>query len=198
MMSNRRRIVVAALVCTSLAVVVSAFAVASSGAKAIVSSSVGPVSSSRAGGLDAASRTHIEALNGRGVGDAVLGQRLIAEARTLPTRVDGWQLYLVPTKKGKLSFGLGSSLEEWFDPLSQTHPVLFAATDDDGPGGVGATVYGVAIDGVTSILLTIGGAQKTVPVSGNVFVFHGDPAADFSSIAPISATFADGTVQALR
>ena len=191
---------VVAVVSAALAIGVSAIAAGKSGAKAAdaPTPSIGAVSSSQAGGLDAATLAAIQVLNKQGVGAAVLGQRLIADARTLPTRVDGQQLYLVPTETGKLGFGLGNSLEEWVDPLSQTHPVLAAAKDNDGPGGVGPTVYGVAVDGVSSVTITIDGAQKTVPVTGNVFVFHGESDANFESIAPVSAIFANGTVQALK
>lgn len=191
---------VVAVVSAAVAISISALAVGSYNAKAAASPtpSIGPVSSIQAGRVDTATLAEMRALNNQGVGAALLGQRLIADARTLPTRVDGHQLYLVPTETGKLCLGLGNSLEEWFDPLSQTHPVLFAATDGDGPGGVGPTVFGVAIDGVSSITLTIDGALATVPVAGNVFVFHGEPTARFESIAPVSATFANGTVQTLK
>jgi hypothetical protein len=201
MTSKKLRIGVGAVVVVSaaLAIGVSAIAAGNSGAKGDTpTASIGTVSSSQAGGLDTATLAAIQALNKRGVGAAVLGQRLIADARTLPTRVDGQQLYLIPTATGKLSFGLGNSLEEWVDPLSQTHPVLVAAKDDDGPGGIGPTVFGVAVDGVSSVAITIDGAQATIPVTGNVFVFRGDSDANFESIAPVSATFANGTVQALK
>ena len=199
-MSKKLRIGVVAVMCSGLAVGISAVAVGNSGAKtaAAPTSSIGPVSSSRAGGLDAVTRARIQALDSQGVGAALLGQRLIADARTLPTRVDGYQLYLVPTETGKLCLGLGNTLEEWFDPLSRTHPVLFAAMDDDGPGGIGATVYGVATDGVSNVTFSIDGAEETVPVTGNVFVFHAKSDANFDSLAAVSATFANGTVQALK
>jgi hypothetical protein len=191
---------VVAVVSAALAIGVSVIAVGSGGAKAAdtPTPAIGPVSSSQAGGLDAATRAGIQALNKHDVGAAVLGQRLIADARTLPTKVDGYQIYLVPTATGKLCLGLGLALEAWFDPLSQTHPVLFGARDNDGPGGVGPTVYGVAVDGVSSVTFTIDGARQTVPVAGNVFVFHGPSDANFESLAPVAATFADGTVQALK
>jgi hypothetical protein len=199
-MGKKLRIGVVAVGCAVLATGISAVAVGNGGAKAAgaPTPSIGPVSSSQAGRLDASTLARIQALNNKGVGAALLGQRLIADARTLPTRVDGYQLYLVPTETGKLCLGLGNSLEAWFDPLSQTHPVLSAAVDDDGPGGVGPTVYGVATDGVGSVTFSIDGAQHTVPVTGNVFVFHGASEAIFDSIAPVSATFANGKVQALK
>jgi hypothetical protein len=186
--------------CAAFAAGISAFVVTNDGATAATapSPSIGPVSSGQPGGLDAATLKGVQALNRKGVGATLLGQRLISDARTLPTRVDGYQLYLVPTQTGKLCLGLGNSLEEWFDPLSQTHPVLFAATDRDGPGGVEPTVYGVAIDGVRTVTFTIDGAQRSVPVTGNVFEFHGDSDSEFDSIAPISATFSNGTEQPLK
>jgi len=188
---------VVAVVTAALAIAIPALA-GNSAAKSVAGPSIGAVASSHLGGLDAATVADIQTLNQRGVGAAVLGRRLVADARTLPTRVDGDQLYLVPTETGKVAFGLGNSLEEWVDPLSSTHPVLFAASDDDGPGGAGPTGYGVAIDGVSSVTLTIDGSQKTVPVAGNVFVFHGASDASFTSIAPVSANFANGTEQALK
>jgi hypothetical protein len=186
--------------CAALAAGISALVVGNDGATAAnaPTPSIGPVSSSQPGGLDAATLAGVQALNREGVGAALLGQRLIGDARSLPTRVDGYQLYLLPTETGKLCLGLGNSLEEWFDPLSQTHPVLFAATDKDGPGGVGPTVFGVAIDGVRTVTFTIDGARQTVPITGNVFVFHGASDANFNSIAPISATFANGTERAIN
>ena len=159
---------------------------------------VGPVTSSQATGVDPATETMLRTLNEQGVGAAVLGKRLLDGARTLSTTIDGKHLYLVPTETGKVCLDLEDSSEGWFDPVSQANPVLLAAEDDDGPGGVGPTVYGVAMDGVRSVTFTAGGDRHVVPVTQNVFVFHGDAKMSVESVTAISATFSDGTEQLLR
>lgn len=159
---------------------------------------IGLVESSQASGLDPATAATLRMLNERGLGAAVLGKRLLAEARILPTTINGKRLYLVPTETGKLCLHLEGSGEAWFDPISQANPALLVAEDSDGPGGVGATVYGVAMDGVRSVTFTAGGNRHVVPVTGNVFVFHGDSETSAGLVDAISATLNDGTALSLR
>jgi hypothetical protein len=159
---------------------------------------IGPVSSSQAAGLDRVTATTLRMLNQRGIGAAILGKRSLTEARTLSTTVDGRRLYLVPTETGKVCLYLEGSVEAWFDPISPANPALLVAEDRDGPGGVGPTVYGVAMDGVRSVTFAAGGDRQVVPVIGNVFVFHGDPEVSADSVTAISATLNDGTDLSLR
>lgn len=159
---------------------------------------IGLVTSSQASGLDPATATTLRMLNERGLGAAVLGKRLLTEARTLPTTISGKRLYLVPTETGKLCLYLEGSVEAWFDPVSQANPALLVAEDRDGPGGVGPTVYGVAMDGVRTVTFTAGGDRHVVPVTGNVFVFRGDSETSAGSVMAISATLDDGTDLSLR
>jgi hypothetical protein len=155
--------------------------------------SIGLVTSSQAGGLAPATVSTLRMLDDRGIGTAILGKRLAAEARTLSTRVNGKRLHLVPTETGKLSLHLEGSGETWFDPISKANPVLLVAEDRDGPGGVGATVYGVAMDGVRTVTFAFGGETHVVPVTENVFVFRADSELRAGSLDAISATFDDGS-----
>lgn len=194
---------VVGVACAALAVGIPAVALGTGGANTPSQApspvpGVGPVTSSQAGGLDPSTETRIRTLNEQGVGASVLGNRLLGGARTLSTTIDGKHLYLVPTERGKVCLDFENSSEGWFDPLSQTNPVLLAAEDDDGPGGVGPTVYGVAMDGVRSVTFSAGGDRLVVPATGNVLVFHGDSKMSVESVTAISVTFNDGTEQPLR
>jgi hypothetical protein len=96
--------------CAALAAGISALVVGNDGATAAnaPTPSIGPVSSSQPGGLDAATLAGVQALNREGVGAALLGQRLIGDARSLPTRVDGYQLYLFQPKRASSASGSGT------------------------------------------------------------------------------------------
>lgn len=148
--------------------------------------------------LDPASAATVQMLNTRGQGTRVLGAQLAVEARLLPTRIGGKQLYLIPTEKGKLCALLEGGAEACTDPLTDERPAFLVAMDDDGPGGAGPTVFGVALDGVRTISVAAGGSRMVVPVSENTFTFVGDSALSVADVAPSSATFDDGRTVDLR
>jgi hypothetical protein len=158
---------------------------------------IGLVTSAQVGGLDAGTAATLRTENTVGLGSAVLGQRLLSRARTVPATINGLHLYLVPTDKGKLCVYLEASGESCTDALSSANPVHLIAEDRDGPGGAGPIVFGVAMDGVRSVTFTIGGQSQTVAVNGNSFEFQGTSDTDITSVLPISATLADGTVTPL-
>jgi hypothetical protein len=143
--------------------------------------------------LDAKTANTLHALNGQGFGKAVLGSQLVAEARELPTTIIGKRLYLIPTETGKLCAFLEGGTEACTEPLSEARPAAVVAMDDDGPGGVGALVFGVAIDGVRTISFTAAGKRHVVLVRGNVFAFQGSPMMTAECLSEQTATFDDGT-----
>lgn len=204
MRQKLRLTIVIGAACAGLAVVIPAVALGTGGGgsappqSASSVTAIGPVTSSTPGGVDPITQARIRTLNAEEVGAAILGNRSIGSARTLTTTVDRKHLYLVPTTAGKVCLDLEGSAEGWFDPLSRANPVLFAAVDDDGPGGIGPTVFGVAMDGVRSVTFTAGGTAYVVPVAQNVFAFHGAASMSVESVSARSAMFADGSEQALR
>ncbi|HLA13684.1 MAG TPA: hypothetical protein VJZ25_01550 [Gemmatimonadaceae bacterium] len=159
---------------------------------------IGLVTSSQERGLDPRTAATLRMLNDRGLGAAALGKRLLTEARTVSTRISGKRLYLVPTETGKLCLFLEESGEACSEPLSQANPAQVVVEDRDGPGGVGPTVFGVAIDGVRSVTFAADGDRHVVPVTGNAFVFRGNSEMSAGSVLAVSATLDDGRVLSLR
>lgn len=145
------------------------------------------------GVVDSKTAATLRALNERGSGRSVLGSQLVGEARTLPTPINGKRLYLIPTETGMLCAFLEGGAEACTRPLSDERPALAIAMDDDGPGGVGPTVFGVAIDGVRTISFTAAGARQVAAVSGNVFAFEGGSMMSAAALSGLTATFDDGT-----
>jgi len=143
--------------------------------------------------LDAKTASTLHALNDQDFGKGVLGAQLIAEARALPRMINGKRLYLIPTETGKLCAFLEGGTEACTEPLSEARPAAVIAMDDDGPGGVGAVVFGVAIDGVRTVSFTAAGARHVVPVKGNMFAFQGSPMMTAEGLSGQTATFDDGT-----
>jgi hypothetical protein len=191
-----RRFAVAAS-CALVAIALPAIALALRGSSASPASTsatgIGAVSSSRETALDAASASTERMLNARGFLTATAGARLLSEARTVPVTVAGSRLYLVPTEKGKLCLFLEVYGETCSDPIGAANPALIVAEDRDGPGGAGPLVYGVAMDGVSSVTFELGGRRATVHVAQNTFVYRGDSAASAGTLLPVSASFADGS-----
>lgn len=159
---------------------------------------IGLVTSSYESALDPKTATTLRMLNERGFGAAALGKRSLTEARTVSTTVGGRRLYLVPTENGKLCLFLEESGEACSEPISPANPAQVVVEDRDGPGGVGPTVFGVAMDGVRSVTFAAGGDRHVVPVTGNTFVFRGNSEMSAGSVLAISATLDDGTTLPLR
>ncbi len=190
-------------VCATVAVGIPAVALAIRGANApsapaTANQPIGLVTSAEKSAVDPRTAATLGMLNDRGHAAAAVGKRLVNDARTLPMTISGKRLYLVPTGKGKLCLFLEGSGETCSDRLSQANPALIVAEDDDGPGGVGPTVYGVAMDGVRSVTIAIGGERHVIPVTANAFVFRGDSAATAASLLAMSAARDDGTTLSLR
>jgi hypothetical protein len=159
---------------------------------------VGAVTSSQPSELDQRTASTLSMLNDRGLGAAALGKRLLAEARTLATTVNGRRLYLVPTEAGKLCTYLQDSGEACTEPLSRANPAQIVVEDRDGPGGAGPIVFGVTMDGVRSVTFAVAGQRHVVAASGNAFVFRGTSEMSAAEVLGVSATLDDGTVLSLE
>lgn len=148
--------------------------------------------------IDPGSWATLQALNARGAGDRAMGDQLIADARVMPTSVNGKGLYLIPTARGSLCTFLEGGIETCGAPLSDTNPALIIAVDDDGPGGVGPMVFGVAQDGIDSITIRVSGQQLSVPVNRNMFQLHATSSARAADVVGVVATRTDGTILGIR
>lgn len=122
-------------------------------------------------------------------GDAAA--QILSGARAIAS-VNGHQTYLVPTSRGTFCLFVEQDGEACTLPLTPSSPVLFVASDPDGPGGAGPTVYGVALDGVSSITFTEAGVSRSVAVNHNEFEFDGASSADPAGYMNIVADFVDG------
>lgn len=142
-----------------------------------------------AGTLGSATTNLVQTLNARNI---PLGKLLPAETRVAPGMVDGQSLYLTPTDRGGFCALLGAGTGGCTWPLSASNnPAFIISIDND--DGAGSTVFGLAADGVRSMVLTIAGTQVTVPVTNNLFVYHGKPGTRFSDLTGASVTLLDGT-----
>ncbi|MBA2517865.1 MAG: hypothetical protein H0V22_11250 [Solirubrobacterales bacterium] len=159
-----------------------------------LSDSIGAVANAASGEevLDPVTVRMVRALNVRSRNQSMPGLRLTGEARVLPRTVDGKHVYVLPTDNGALCVLVEADTEVCGPPLSAARPASVTTLDSDGPGGAGATVIGVAMDGVTTISLTVNGAQIAVPVRENLFVFHGSSAMTLGDFSRPTASFADG------
>jgi hypothetical protein len=148
--------------------------------------------------VDPRSWATLQELNARGLGERALGEQLIADARVMPTTVDGKALYLIPTARGGLCTFLEGGIETCGAPLSDTNPAVIIAVDDDGPGGVGPMVFGVAQDGIDSITIKVSGQRLSVTVNRNVFEYHATSSARAADVVGVVATRTDGTILGIK
>lgn len=145
--------------------------------------------------IDPESLATLQALNARRGSDGrAMEDQLIADARVMPTTVNGKRLYLIPTDRGGLCAFLEGGIETCGAPLSDTNPALIIAVDDDGPGGVGPMVFGLAQDGIASITIRVSGQQLSVPVDRNMFEFHAKSSARAAEVVGVVATRTDGSI----
>jgi hypothetical protein len=143
--------------------------------------------------LDGDTANRLRRANAAGHAKTVLGSQLLEEARMLPTAVHGRRLYLIPTEAGKFCLFLEGRAEACGEPLSKARAVVLVATDDDGPGGTGPTVFGIALDDVRTVSFAANGQRYFVPIHQNAFVFEGTPDMNVADVSAPLVTFSDGS-----
>lgn len=141
--------------------------------------------------LDPTTSAEIQSLSADHAGTALAAQ-ILSEARALPTTVNGNKIWLIPTKTGELCLFF-RDLEGCTQLMSRRSPAMFVVNGADASAGGGATAFGVAMDGVTSVSFTVGDKPQSVPVTQNVFEFQGVPGTSVADFSVPVVTFADGT-----
>jgi hypothetical protein len=127
-----------------------------------------------------------------------IGSHLLAESRSVGSLPSGRRIYLVPTDKGGLCVAAARLVETCSAALSTASPATFTIVDADGVGGAGPVAYGVASDAVKSLSFSVAGRPVTVPVRGNLFVFHGRSSDGTGDFSPATVAFTDGSTSILR
>lgn len=113
------------------------------------------------------------------------GRLLSDTARFITELPSGMRFYTIATSVGGLCLANvdppGSNAKGGFacgDSLSQSRPITIGS-ERANPATPWVS-YGLAIDGVTAVSFTAGGAETTVPVTDNVWAYEGP--ADLTSI----------------
>ncbi len=136
----------------------------------------------------------LDALNQQGAGKNTLGAQLVDKARVMSTVVGGKRLYLLPTENGALCAFREGGTEACTAPLTESNPALVVADDSDGPGGIGPIVFGVALDGVTSVSVTTRGREQSIAVTKNVFVYQAGSETSAADVSGVAVTLANGGI----
>jgi hypothetical protein len=124
-----------------------------------------------------------------------VGVRRTDSARFVGTLPSGRKVYVVPTEQGRLCVVLARSAESCSGSLTPAEPVTFTAVWDH-PGDP-AYAYGVARDGVRSILFSFRGNHVTVPVEHNFYAYQTEPLDQPPGFGGLTVTLDDGTTQAV-
>lgn len=115
--------------------------------------------------------------------------------RQLPS---GMRFYTIATSAGGLCLANvyppgGSNAKggwECGDSLSQSRPITIGSQRPN--RSVPPISFGLAIDGVTAVSFTAGGAETTVPVKGNVWAYEGQ-----ANLRSVTVHWADGSAKTL-
>jgi hypothetical protein len=126
------------------------------------------------------------------------GHLLPDGARFIREVPSGMRFYTIPTSAGDLClanvYPPGSSNAKGGygcgDSLSQSAPVTLVSEEPAGPAT--ATSYGLAMDGVTAVSFMAEGAERTVPVANNVWIYAG-----MADLQRVTVHWADGSTQVL-
>lgn len=126
------------------------------------------------------------------------GQMLPDSARFIRALGSGERVYVLTTTTNELCALIvgrpGSNMSSAVgcgDPLNQDQPTTIGGVRPN--PATPPLVYGIAIDGVTSVSFMAAGAKTTVPVANNVWVYEGPSAA----LRSLTVHYADGTTQTL-
>lgn len=122
-----------------------------------------------------------------------IGTGLVGDARLLGELPDGRQIHIVPTSKSKLCVVATGGAEACYPPLSRENPITLTVSKP--AASAPHLIWGVAIDGVTSVAFEVGGQVVTVPVNGNFYSWSGQPTESMNSVSSVTVTYSDGTTQ---
>jgi hypothetical protein len=125
-----------------------------------------------------------------------IGKRLVGDARHLGVLADGYDVYAVPTSKGKLCVVVALLSESCGEPLTHERPLTMTVVER-GPGSP-PVVWGAAADGVESVSFRVGGTLVQVPTRGDAYTWQGTAAQAQASISDVTATFSDGSTVPAR
>lgn len=119
---------------------------------------------------------------------------LFDTSRRIAQLPDGANLYVFKTTWKGLCFVAGPPPTPQFNcsgPLSRSHPST-AWFYSNTPDMSDWFIFGIAVDGVTSVSFELNGQDVTVPVTGNVWTYRSN---DFGTNPrfPLTAHFADGS-----
>jgi hypothetical protein len=123
-------------------------------------------------------------------------------ARHIGQLPGGQNIYVITGTQNDLCTVVGPPNPEWWcgDPLSDSHPAtIYGYYNGNNDPATPWIVFGIALDGVTSVSFQSyeangampAGPQVTVPVSDNLWLYEGQHMPYM--LQPVAAHFADGT-----
>jgi hypothetical protein len=125
------------------------------------------------------------------------GHLLPDTARFITELPSGMRFYTIATSAGGLCLANvdppGGNAKGGFgcgDSLNQSRPITIAS--EQANQATPPVSYGLAIDGVTAVSFTAGGAETTVPVTDNVWAYEGQ-----ANLRAITVHWENGSTQTL-
>lgn len=122
-------------------------------------------------------------------------EHLLSEARALASTYNGHHVYLVPTATGQLCVAVEAVVQWCSDPLSASQPVSYLTVDT---GSAGPTAFGVTMDGVRAVDLTVAGKTVRVPARGNWFAYTAGTGVTPDDFTGAAAVLANGTTTPVK
>jgi len=179
------------LVAAALAVVVGSAVAAGTGAFDAISAANHPKTTRDA--LTARQRALLQPPHFQGI--TITGARL-TQIRLLEVLPNRWKLYAAPGAGGGVCALLvapsrSTSTTDCGPQLEPTYPITVAVTNLGPLGRAGSILFGIARDGVRSIIVTVDGRRRAVAVRGNAYYLIAGRTQHID-IRHVSVTFVDG------